>query len=64
MKDKYSLQSLATIIPAKIVKKYNIDPSVLFALRMDGKAMTIVYATNIRRTVILQKRYDYYNTYW
>jgi heterodisulfide reductase subunit A-like polyferredoxin len=35
-------KSLAFIIPAKIVKKYNIDPSTIFAVRADQQTNSIV----------------------
>ena len=35
-------KSLAFIIPAKIVKKYNIDPSTIFAVRADQQTNSIM----------------------
>jgi len=35
-------KSLAFIIPAKIVKKYNIDPSTIFAVRAEQQTNSIV----------------------
>ena len=35
-------RSLAFIIPSKIVKKYNIDPSTIFAVRVDQQYNSIV----------------------
>ena len=34
-------KSLAIVIPAKVVKKYNLDNSTIFALRTDDIANTV-----------------------
>ena len=34
-------KSLAVIIPAKIAREYNVDPSTIFALKVDQERKTI-----------------------
>ena len=34
-------KSLAVVIPAKVVKKYNLDPSTIFSLKTDDVTQTM-----------------------